>query len=327
MEQPSLRNIAAIIRDELVGDSAEPLTVRGPIYTLEYSDIYRAECGRFGFPLAVKVCKDPATGQTDQATAKNQFLALDRVGSRMTSTDYGVPRTVALIEDQAIIITEWVYGDNLTRILYRRRSSSATALDLLRRAGIWLRLFHSSNPLRPGRLDVSEKIASIREAHKRGDVRSGIVSQAVALLEASAERAGAGTLRRSWIHGDYKTDNLLVEGRRLVGLDVHVIHESAVHYDVAAFLNRLQLTLLHPKAWRLLPYRPSFEEGFVSESLQLEADNTVLPLGWIRLYMMLCSWMNQQTRETNWMQRHYMELCFRRLTRQLMRDLARLWSV
>lgn len=326
MEQPSVRDIAAILRNELVGDSGEPLTVRGPIYTLEYSDIYRAECGRFEFPLAVKVCKDPATGQTDRATAKSQFLALNRVGSKMTSADYGVPRTVSLIEDQAIIITEWVCGDSLTRVLYRQRSSGATVLDLLRRAGIWLRLFHSSNPLRPGRLDVSEKIASIREAHKRGDVRCRMLSEAIAVLEASAERAGAGELRRSWIHGDYKTDNLLVAGRRLVGLDVHIIHESAVHYDVAAFLNRLQLTLLHARAWRLLPHYPSFERAFVQESLQEEGLRTALPLAWIRLYMILCSWIGQRTRRTGWAQRRYLELCFRRLTQRLTRDLVRLRS-
>jgi Ser/Thr protein kinase RdoA (MazF antagonist) len=138
--------------------------------------------------------------------------------------------------------------------------------------------------------------------------------------------AGAAELRRSWVHGDYKTDNLLIAGPRLVGLDMHLIHESVVHYDVAAFLNRLQLTLLHARAWRLLPHRVSFEAGFVGEALREDGQRTALPLAWVRLYMILCSWMGQSGRQTGWAKRRYLDLCFRRLTARLTADLAQLQS-
>ena len=324
MEQLNVGDVTAILRDELVGDSGGSLTVRGPIHVLEYSTIYQADCSRFEFPLAVKVCKDPATGRIDRATAKSQFLALDRVGSKMTSVDYGLPRTVSLIEDQAMLVTEWICGDSLTNLLFRQRTSAAAMRELLGRAGTWIRLFHSGHRLPPARLDVSEKIVLLHEARNRSDLHNDYATRAAALLESSAARAAAENLRRSWTHGDFKTDNLLVAGRRLVGLDVHVIHEGAVQYDVAAFLNRLQMTLFDPRAWRLARHYPSFEEAFVQESLREEGTETALPLAWIRLYMILCSWMGQQSRRTGWVRKAYLERCFRRLTKRLTNGLRRL---
>lgn len=324
--QQSGRDIEALVRERLVGESGHELFVRGPVYSLENSDIYYAECARFEYPLAIKRCRDVRTGAPDPATAKTQFRALEAVGTKMAFPDYGVPRTVELIEEDGILVTEWVAGDNLTRVLYRQRTSGRTVLELVRRAGTWLHLFHASNTLQPGRLDVEEKIATIHELQKQRGQGNPTMAEAVSLLEESADRAGGATLPRSWVHGDYKTDNLLIVGRRMVGLDVHVIHESVVHYDVAAFLNRLHLTLQHPKAWRLLRHRSALERGFIEESLQADAPRSGLPLAWIRLYMMLCSWMSRQRRETNWVRHSYLELAFRRLTRRSIRNLARLRS-
>jgi len=323
-EQPGDCDLVSALRDELVRDAAEPLTVRGPVYSLENSDIYYAECGRFESPLAIKLCKVAATGRPDRAAASGQYRALERVASKMTSLEYGVPRPIGLIENRGIVITEWIRGDSLTRILQRRGCDRETALDLVRRAGTWLRLFHSCHPLQPGKLDVREKVAAIHATVREQGRRPRMVSDAVRLLEASSDRTGSIELRKSWLHGDYKTDNLLLAGRRMIGLDVHVKHESVVQYDVAAFLNRLQLTLLHPSALRLRRHGPVFEEGFLDESLRADAAPTALPLAWIRLYMILCSWFGQATRDKSWPRRWYLELCFRRLTRQRMRDLTRL---
>jgi hypothetical protein len=44
----------------------------------------------------------------------------------------------------------------------------------------------------------------------------------------SAAAAASIDLKRSWLHGDFKTDNLIVSGQRIVGIDLQIKHENAV---------------------------------------------------------------------------------------------------
>ena len=81
----------------------------GPIHTGKYGMIFRAITPAAPFPLAVKICKCPETGAPDTLFSKHQYESLCQAFSAMSRDPlYGVPKPIALLDDDAIIVMEWV---------------------------------------------------------------------------------------------------------------------------------------------------------------------------------------------------------------------------
>jgi serine/threonine protein kinase len=231
------------------------IVVRGPVRSGRYSDIYRARVPGMDTELAVKCLVDPATGEPDRATAQRQFEAFDRVHHAMpANARFRVPRPYLAVPNDGLVVVEWISGRSMTEMFLSRDLTLAQARALMRRAAQWLRCFSDSGMAPAQSLDIAEKLDAIPSMEALlGRHRSA--QEAFAALRLHAERAGALALTTSWLHGDFKTDNLLVDADDTVGIDLHVRHQNAVTHDLAAFLNHWELTICHPRAWRWRPWR------------------------------------------------------------------------
>jgi tRNA A-37 threonylcarbamoyl transferase component Bud32 len=295
---------------------------KGPVAVRDNSRVFFAECQSFPFPLAVKLCFRTGTAEPDPETAERQFEALRRVWLQMSQDggQFSVPRPYLLEKETGLLAMEWVTGTSMTQQLFSWRCDSTLAHECMVRAGHWLRRFHAARHLPPTALDVEHKLSLLSEI--RGiPIEDRTFSQALKCLRQSATAAGSPPLERSWIHGDFKTDNLVLSGRRVVGIDLHLRHENTVVHDMAPFLNHLELQSWHPGGWRLFAgtetLRKSFLGGYFG-GLERAID---LPLAWLQLFTLLFQWESARIRSGSWLHSRFIDLCHRSVARRLFRRL------
>lgn len=287
--------------------------------------MFYAECDGLPSAAAIKWCLLPNTLQADAAAATRQFDAFQRVGDAMRNgVCHGVPRTYLLERDCALFAVEWIDGQTMTESVHSWRCSAGAARSLLARAGDWLRHFHGANRLGEGTLDIEEKLRYLCEYDDCALIRHVVFAEGVAELRRSARDAALVRLERSWIHGDFKTDNLIVSGERIVGIDVDIRHENAVVYDLAPFINHIDLELYHPALLRLAWDRTRFISAFVDAYCADRSCDIWLPLSWVRLYLMLAAWRTAHDRDGPWMRTSMVEFVFRRATSRLISEISRL---
>jgi aminoglycoside phosphotransferase (APT) family kinase protein len=298
--------------------------IKGPISVRDNSHLFHAECSHYPTPLAVKLCLRPHTLQPDQDSAQQQYEALCRAWDAMgTDPELSVPRPYNVRADSGLLAVEWVSGATMTERLFSWHCNRTRAQQLIARAARWLRRFHACGALPPGTLDVDEKLVFVREMETRRSVSDPIFARSLSLLRGSAAAAGAVTLERSWLHGDFKSDNLIVSSERTVGIDVQLRHENPVVYDLAPFMNYLELRLWHPSGWRLLAARNLLGSTFLETYCGGRADAIALPLAWIRLYLLLGEWYTARSHAASPVRGFVLDLCYRSVAERICEHVAR----
>lgn len=266
--------------------------VSGPVYAGPYSAIFRVD---LSCPMALKICQDPRTGAPDPAFARRQFEELSRIHQGMGDDPrYRVPRPILLIEEQAILLMEWVIGETLGRRLRARgRAPAAVALSV-EQAGAWLRRFHDSGPRSQGGLPALGLLGEVRElleVRAPGLLAEGFVQEALGTLAAAAPGLDGEAVERSWLHGDYQMENLVLAGESIVALDVAFSRQDAVVFDMAYFLNALDRFLLQPKGWHLVPFRSrllaAFLRGYGKSGAEPGPGVAPRVLHWMRIHDLL----------------------------------------
>ena len=331
MQHPSETITAEQIREWLSAHLALPAdancVVRGPLHERDNSRVFYAECAALPSPAAIKWCAQPRTLQPDGDSAARQFEALRRAADAMQSDPrYAVPRPYLLDSERALIAIEWIDGATVTTSISGWRSDAEAAHRFMAEAGNWLRHFHRAHPLDDGFLDVAEKLSYLTRYDTSALVGESVFAQGIAELKRTAAAAASISLSRSWVHGDFKTDNLIVSGQRIVGIDVQIRHENTVVYDLAPFINHLELALYHPGGWRLAPARARLITAFVDAYSEGKPGRVWLPLTWIRLYMMLSAWNSAHSRGSAWLRAAILGHSFRSVTARLNARLRELFQ-
>jgi hypothetical protein len=283
--------IGRVLHDDPALAPPRKWRVSGPLHARANSCIYYGEAPGLDHAVSIKLCLQPYAGTPDPATARQQFEALSRVHARMAGGDgYDVPRPLALLEREGLVLSEWIAGTSLTERLYTPQAGRAGLVRDVARAGEWLQRFHRAQSLEPGFLDVEEKLAQVRHIGSHALSRRRAFCEAAATLERAAPSVARLRLPRSWVHGDFKADNLLYAPGRVSGIDVHARHDNVCLYDLASFLNHLELAAWHPRGWHLVRQRRCLSAAFVDACLGREATRQRLALEWVRLYSMLAVW-------------------------------------
>ena len=323
MPSPSDTITAERIREWLLARPGLPAAdgycvVRGPLHVRENSRLFYAESDALSSPVAIKWCLRTRTLQPDGDSAAQQFEALRRAADAMQSdARYTVPRPYLLDRERALLAIEWIDGATMTASIAAWRCGAGGAHKLVVQAGNWLRHFHRAHPLDNGSLDVAEKLRYLSEYDGCALAQERVFAQGIAELRRSAAAAGSISLERSWIHGDFKTDNLIVSGQRIVGIDVQIQHENTVVYDLAPFINHLELAFCHPALWRLAPARMRLIAAFVDAYSEGKPGRVWLPLTWTRLYLMLSAWNAAQSRGSSRLRAAILGRCYRSATARL----------
>jgi Phosphotransferase enzyme family len=297
-------------------------TVKGPVFMREKSSIFRAEVEGFAFPLAAKVCLESGTQRPDPKSARLQFTALTRVADRMKG-DFTVPLPCLLIEEAGLVLMEWVSGNSLTDLLLSWRLSRANLERALQRAAEWLRRFHATHRLPAGRLNSREKLEDAMAMVNCLMTEDAVYKGAITALRRAEPIVAVDELDRSWIHGDFKTDNLILDHERTIGIDVCAVDENVVLYDIAPFLNQLELSLLHPSAWRLAFHRERLLQAFLGAYFGDRQKATHAALTWVRLCSILDLWTMIESRTQRRVGRYLLRGECRRIAYRLVCELDR----
>jgi len=264
--------------------------VTGPVSSRQNSRLFYAQCGGTQ-PMAVKVCLRPDTDDLDTESARQQHETLVRVHRAMgDDAQLSVPRPCLLLAERGLLATEWIAGRTIANVIFSWRCGADRATSLVARAAHWLKSFHAAHGLSAGRLDVDEKLRFLARMETERPIDDPLFRAAIARLRGSAAAACVATLDRSWVHGDFTCDNVMVADGRTLGIDVEVRYENTTVHDLAPFLNHLELRSLHPSGWRRVSALRQLRETFLATYLGKDASGVRLPLMWLRLYMILQGW-------------------------------------
>ncbi len=205
--------IAEILRSnlELEGE----LFLSGPIYSGSNSVIYRGDGDAFPFPVAIKKCLSPSNAERSAAEdCALQYAALEKVSKAMSSMKTTrTPRPVAQIEEQAILISEWIEGQSLISLFRNGRVNRPNIEDAVERTGRWLGAFHRSHSLLEAPVDTNWAFGMLDEAlgtAPKSFKRRGYIKNGVDILRSLQIRIDDLDLPVSWVHGDFKSDNILL---------------------------------------------------------------------------------------------------------------------
>lgn len=305
--------------------------VRGLVHKRANSRIYRGEGADNSAPIAIKVCLVPETSTPNREEAALQFTALNRVADCLEQQPHcGIPAPLGALTDRGIVVTEWVDGPSLTDFILSCNSPVSSIKESIRHAGVWLRCLHQCRRLGSKPLDVATILSQLddisREAgsHFEADTT---VRQAISLLQESASSVAAHEMERSWLHGDFKSDNLLLAKTGIVGIDVGLLYEDSVLHDVARFVNHLELIFSRPKGLRLLWRRTSLIDAFAHG---YDGGGTgIAPQAqlWARLNGIIRLWAYQKCMASSSVRNIYLNQCYRRITRRLTAQLTRALSL
>jgi len=296
------------------------LLADGPVAMRRNSRILKARDERSGRLYAVKACIDPRTGLPAPNAARRQFDALRRVSEAMGNGRYAVLEPVMLREPAAELVTEWIDGYSMTEALARHPLSFGNAERLCMLAGKWLAAFHGAHVLASGPLDVHGKLGQIDEMLRDTHVRNSDFDLAVEFLTMSAMNSTRARLPRSWIHGDFKLDNLLVTADRVVGIDVHAAFENVVVHDLASFLNHFSLFLLGPRFLRLRLARMRLMETFCRSYGLDRGYDVEFALRWSMLFQLLQVWTETEVTSRPTVKRIGLRLGLQQCCRSLVHD-------
>jgi tRNA A-37 threonylcarbamoyl transferase component Bud32 len=267
----------------------------GPLQWRINSALFRAHGPALPVALAVKACFLPRSSAPATDLARQQFDALARVHAKMGSdARLNVPRPVYCDEAAGVMAVEWLEGATLTERL--GFSPGLLRADrLLRASGEWLCRFHQAGLVPDTSFDDWHKEGVLVEFAADPMAAEPVFRAGVAALQARLAVVAALPHRRSWVHGDYKCDNVFVCPGRLAGIDITLhLESSPVVYDAAQFLNHLALLTHAPTRPYLRPLAGWLERAFVAGYADGGARLDPLALAWVRLFMMLSLWRTEQ---------------------------------
>lgn len=140
-----------------------------------------------------------------------------------------------------IMITRYFRGNDLAHCLGSMNEDIAR--EACRAAGIWLRKLHGSGDpdSQAQKPDVTHKLDYLANTYGAVLRRERETWAAFRCLEQAASRINTMRFRVVRQHGDFKPQNMLYDGSRYVGLDIHWQNVGSPIYDLAPFLNHLWL--------------------------------------------------------------------------------------
>jgi hypothetical protein len=328
MPLPSAGDIAQWLLDELGELEKAPsgLRVRPADLRRPYSKIYQAQLPGFDTAVAIKVCIDLATQSPSWQAAREQYVALCRLQAAATRNgSYRSLKPYPLLQQHGCVVTEWVTSDTLETRLTRWVNSSHNMVRDVQATGQWLRYFHDDGCVGNGFLETDLMISQIEAAAARSSHshhRFEEIQQGIELLKRTAGAAGLIKLPVSWVHGDFKTSNVLFTGTEPVAIDLDLSRESVIIHDLAQFLFELKLLALEPRGLRLMASRKAVVDGFLRGYFGAANRIPPLPLCWTLLQIALRIWLARKN--LNYQNIRIRFLCWRiqRIIPQLILDLS-----
>ena len=266
--------------------------------------------------LAVKLFS-PESGGCE--AARSQYAALTSTWPAFQkSPNLSIPRPLDFFPELSAVVTEKVDGEPLQRLFKKIPAQTSQLILLNDHAGQWLQRFHRTTALPPDRLDVDNKLQHL-EANldhlRRLGFAEGLCQQLKDSVSSLAQRLGNVDLAMAGVHGDFTVDNLLVDGDKIIAIDLGGRDRNAVYHDMATYINSLMLIRLSWPAGRSLleRARDAFLAGyFAGEHHNHSAVSFLRLIGLVSIALEILGRRRDQWLAAWWVRRFF-ERAFRRL--------------
>ncbi len=280
------RSAPAAVAESLRALWGEPWTVEGIVARRAKSRIFRARSASRA--AAIKECLILESSLPDPVAAEREFTALTTLLERTSKSDVPplAPTPLVLCREHAAYAMTWVSGRSATEAVLSPSTDLDRATRLGESAGDWLRRFHAFRPLPVQGNDFEAKVDYVNQIAEKVGNREPLLRRAAGVLVDRATDAAAQFMPASWLHGDMKSDNLLIDGDELTGLDVQMDIENTVAYDVAPFLNHLRLLRWSPRGLLQRRKLDRMAQAFL-QAYSPDSKDWKLPLLWLRTYLLI----------------------------------------
>ncbi|HJV94106.1 MAG TPA: aminoglycoside phosphotransferase family protein [Azonexus sp.] len=299
------------------------VALEGPISVRDNSEVFHATIDT-AVPLeaAIKRCLLPQTKRPDEAAAKEQFVALQRVHTAFANRNrrYRVPTPLFLAPALGTLAMSWVAGESLTRKL-RHPAVFIEGARWFEAIGAWLGNFHQAGPRRRRRVDLGQQLR-VAEELRASPLPDRSFATALLTVQKTAPLLTDIEVEVSWLHGDCKTDNFILCGQDVYGIDISLCHENPVEYDLAMFLNNLGLILASPQHLHLLGMQSKLEKAFWRGYMSTGPSVSHAYLDWLRLVFSLSFWHTTLTDRKRNLRSWMLNRMFKKLVKRLSRKIA-----
>jgi hypothetical protein len=224
----------------------------------ENSTVFKAVVPSSGRLFAVKQVASVDQAELEYQSLRRLFCVLPKQAR--------VAEPICLIPEHAVVVSEWIEGRSVKAWLQDSEASFDGVCKVLAAAGRWLRQFHFVQSLGEAELELQKKLAQLDdlcEAHAATPWRHALLKWMRQRLVATSRQFAGEFFRVSDLHGDFKPENLLVEGERLVGIDIGHIYRSCVWNDVAYFLVQLDWAIFSNFNLRFIVARRKLRRCFL----------------------------------------------------------------
>jgi len=290
------RELEPMLRRELARhagrNDAIEVSISDPRWRGRNGHVYRVDSPALPAAAALKLCWNWDTRRADEAGARREFEALQKVHGAMGNEGrFGVPVPYLLLQDEAGYLAQCIDGTTVDRYLLLPSETRAARVEVIRDAAAWLRRFHDAKSGSTGRVDTEDQLLDLEHVLTRSlGRRDAAVIDAMDVLRRTSDRIGMLAVPTSWAHGDFKPANVMMAGERRVGIDVAGDLVNVVAFDLAYFLNALALA---PMPWSGRHLRADFEcfEAAFLESYGIEPESEIdAVIAWLRMSLLLSGW-------------------------------------
>jgi aminoglycoside phosphotransferase (APT) family kinase protein len=253
----------------------------------QLSIIHRMRCGRCGEAVVAKAVSSDGFGKDAVMHGRKEYETLRGLQHAFPPEgSYGILVPVDYLEwpGGGVMITRWSSGTNLQH--YVRALDPASVGTAFEAVGGWLRKLHHSDGAshQACPLDVGDKLEYLSGMYGEILLRREATLGAFQLLQDAAARVARLPATKVRLHGDFKPANMLWDGARCIGIDIHYTIVGAAAYDLAPFLNHLWIDAGGVRGSRTGQLRNIAEASFLAG---YGYSGDPLALRWAQLYFAL----------------------------------------
>jgi hypothetical protein len=228
-------------------------------------------------------------GVPAEQSAENEFNAASKLNTLFEkSPEFGVVEPLDRIG--SLLIFKHITG--ITPVAELKVAPLDDAASIMRRLGLWFAKLHHASEKGKQTGDLAGRFESMMSWSRRQKPYP-VLGKALSYLKTQLPELETASSRYCQLHGDAKPENFLIEGDRIIGIDISWRFLQFPENDLAQFLTQYELSVcglfgtIDNSRRRIL--EDAFLDGYRSSIVIDEA-----VLAWLRIYFLLHLWFSSR---------------------------------
>ncbi|WP_432820976.1 phosphotransferase [Trichloromonas sp.] len=229
----------------LPGISHDRWSVLGLKVKSRQCSIFKASHPSLAHPVAIKIY---APDQVKPIGASYQYEALCLFYDKMAGEPtLRVPKPLGFIPEYGAIAMEWIDSPRLRSVLLLNAFNRSRRLELISKAGQWIRHFHEVSGISCERVALTPYVATVERLSQRSQEarflarNDSVFKLATESLQRGSRALDNRRLPHAAAHADFTPANLHYGGGRMFGIDIWANRRAPVLEDYCRMSSYLAL--------------------------------------------------------------------------------------